>query len=361
MTQAQTCRALPVFALGIVLLGLLESERLSTFLERLPFSRVEKAAQAVREAGMYSGAELVSNAETRLLALLTPSMSLGAMSAETPMPAATAVQPPAPTIPMITEPPLEAPAIPEQVKRDTVREDRPRVLIVGDSLIMEGLGPVLLRTLSRDDHLDVSREGKYSTGLTRTDTFDWPTHLRGLVAERRPDLLLVSLGANDFQDILLDGKRHIAGTESWQLLYRQRADQFLSAATSTGARVLWLGLPIMGNETYEHRIRGLSALQQQACEAVAPLCVFKNNETTLADKTGAYLSHITDTQGRHVRLRYKDKIHVTEAGGQLMTNEALPMVMELLAPEVAAYTKSLKPEKTETPALTEPAEKSLKN
>lgn len=353
MTQAQPSRALLVFALGILLLGLLEGDRLSAFLERLPLPGVERFAQTVREAASLSGAGLISNSENRLLTTITPTLRVGNRAANetlefiasvplTDVPAPLSPDPglPVPVVPAPVAPPT-VPSLTEHNDVPTTREDKPRVLIVGDSLIMEGLGPALLRSLRKNEHLDVSREGKYSTGLTRTDTFNWPTHLRELVAERRPDLVMVSLGANDFQDILVDGKRHIAGSESWQLLYRQRADQFLSAATSTGARVLWLGLPIMGNETYEKRIRGLSALQQQACEAVAPLCLFKNNEAALADQTGAYLSHITDAQGRHVRLRYKDKIHVTEAGGQLITNEALPMVTDLLAPEVAAYLTGL--------------------
>lgn len=373
--EQQPNRALLVFALSGALLGLLDSERLSGYLERLELPGAPGAAEMVREIAHYSGAALISRAETRFLAALTPEIRLGSVpdAASAGQPAAsrldpTATEPAVPEIPEISH--AESPTLSEPPTTQDVGEKpwpatlepateavpvapaqqppvacdplvKPRVLIVGDSLIMEGLGPSLLRTLRKNEDITVVREGRYSTGLTRTDTFDWPGHLTRLVPAQRPDLIVVCLGANDGQDILVDGKRHITGTPSWQTLYRQRADSFLQEATAGGAQVLWLGLPIMGSPQYDARIRLISSLQQAACEAIEPLCRFTDNVNVLADSQGNYLSHTTDAQGKHIRLRYKDKIHVTEQGGQLIVNANLSEINALLAPKIEAREKAL--------------------
>lgn len=361
--QGSASRALLIFTVSAALLGLLDSRRLGGYLERLELPGATDSAELVRQVASLSGAELISNAESRLLRDLTPHRRLGVVMT----PAHAVTLDPAPLSPFDPNPELPS-AVPDLTPSATLPEhsqagiapaphespllvelpvahapapiiqtEKPRVLIVGDSLIMEGLGPALLRTLRKNTDLDVAREGKYSTGLTRTDTFDWPKHMETLVPDKRPNLIVVCLGANDFQDILIGGKRHIAGTEKWSALYRARADAFLAAATRDGAEVLWLGLPIMGSESYEKRIRALSNLQQAACASVAPLCRFADNVSVLADKNGNYLSHITDDQGRQVRLRYKDKIHVTEPAGQMITDAVLPLLNDLLKPRMDAY------------------------
>ena len=218
---------------------------------------------------------------------------------------------------------------------------KPKVLIVGDSLIMEGFGPVLQRNLRARGDLDVVREGKYSTGLTRTDQFDWPTQLAELVEKHRPDLILICLGANDPQDIIDENrKRHIAGTASWQALYKERADRFVQAGLAQGATLLWVGLPIMGLPTYDDRIRLLSELQEQACREQEAQCTYVPNRRTLAGPAGEYLTYLTDAKGRHIRLRYKDKVHVTEDGGRLMVTRLLPFIDEALKARTASTART---------------------
>ena len=83
-----------------------------------------------------------------------------------------------------------------------------RVLLVGDSMMMEGLGPTLHHRLRKRDNLDVHREGKYSSGLSRPDFYNWFENLPIMLEEYQPDLLIMSLGANDTQDIVIDKKRY---------------------------------------------------------------------------------------------------------------------------------------------------------
>lgn len=213
---------------------------------------------------------------------------------------------------------------------------KPCVLLVGDSMMMEGFGPVLQRALSARPDLTVIREGKYSTGLSRLDYFDWGSRLAELVRRDAPDLVVICLGANDPQDIIDEsGKRHHADSASWAEMYRQRAENLLRVATSGGARVIWVGLPIMSKEPYSSRIRRLSDLQKGACATYirpgkASLARFVDTLAALADEHGAYASFAVGADGRAVRLRYKDKVHVTEEGGRRMTRRVLPFIFATL-------------------------------
>lgn len=240
--------------------------------------------------------------------------------------------PKTPAILTTPEPSKQAPEtqIPAVVKK-------PRVLLVGDSMMMEGFGPVLQRILHARPDLEVIREGKYSTGLSRPDYFDWDSHMAELVQRDHPDLVVICLGANDPQDIIAEnGKRHHADSESWGVIYRSRAKKLLQIATSGGAKVLWTGLPIMKKEPYSKRIRRLSNLQKEACEqAEKPdMAHFVDTLTALADAKGGYTAFGTDAKGQTVRLRYKDNIHVTEEGGRRMVKRLLPLIFhELGLPE----------------------------
>lgn len=364
-TDSETRRkahTLPIYALAFVLAALLEAGRLSPVLERWG-SSVPPAAHAailLSKTAKLTGLEVFSQAESRLADALNTDRTIGSLAAAAPsesspsLPVAMPLQnleKPAPALPktaMTHSPdPFPAPieSVPPEPGQDTeVRSVPPagqtppqntltppalpnapsKVLIVGDSLIMEGFGPVLQRNLRARNDLEVVREGKYSTGLSRPDQLDWPEHLRVLVQKHHPEIIIVCLGANDPQDIIdADKKRHITGSPSWQAIYRARAEKFLQIAESEGASVIWSGLPVMGRENYDKRIRILSDVQRTACENSAR-CLFVDNRRTLAGPHGEYLNFAVDEQGRHVRLRYKDKIHVTEDGGKRLAAVLIP-------------------------------------
>ena len=212
---------------------------------------------------------------------------------------------------------------PPPVRAETER--KPLVLLVGDSMMMEGFGPVLQRTLRKRPDLEVVREGKYSTGLSRQDYFDWPAQLEKLVGKYNPDMVVICMGANDPQDIIDETrKRHHADSESWKTIYRSRAERLLAVATAKGAKAVWVGLPVMGKEPYSTRVRRLSELQKEACETYH--ASFVDTVKVLADAQGNYTTFKVDDKGRHVRLRYKDMVHVTEDGGAMLSAAVEPVV-----------------------------------
>ena len=214
----------------------------------------------------------------------------------------------------------------------TVPHDKPLVLLVGDSMMMEGLGPALLRNLRGRDDLVVVREAKYSTGLSRMDYFDWPAFMESLVEKYTPDVVIITMGGNDAQDIVDENKkRHFVGTPSWEERYRERAGLLLAAAQKGGAKVIWVGLPIMGYPNQDKYTRQLCAQQKAACTN-ATSQVFVDTLAVLADEKGEFMAFIKDDEGKQTRIRYKDKIHVTTTGGEMLIKEVLPHLDAILKP-----------------------------
>lgn len=205
-----------------------------------------------------------------------------------------------------------------------------RVLIIGDSMVVEGFGTALQRRLTAYGGLVVVREGRYSTGLSRPDYFDWQTHFATLLDKHHPDLVVINMGANDPQDIMEQGKRYRMGEAGWNTIYSQRANHLLAQATTQGAAVVWVGLPIMGQAKYGAKIRTINSLIAQVC-ASYPTVKYLDTWQILATAQGSYTPFLKNTQGRLVRVRAKDEIHLTEAGGEILTDHVLNTLQPFVA------------------------------
>lgn len=204
-----------------------------------------------------------------------------------------------------------------------------RVLIIGDSMMMEGLGPSLHNRLRKRDNLDVHREGKYSSGLSRPDFYNWFENLPVMLETYQPDLLIMSLGANDTQDIVIDKKRYFIDTKAWAEIYLQRAKDFIALADNGKRQIIWVSLPVMGKEPYFTRTKCISKLQAEASKTVAN-ARFINIEHLLTEN-GKYTTFYTGKNNQSIRLRSKDLIHVSSEGGEILTDYVLPSVDKDLA------------------------------
>ncbi len=204
-----------------------------------------------------------------------------------------------------------------------------KILLIGDSMMMEGLGPTLQKALRKRHDVEVVREGRYSSGLSKPDFFNWPENLKKLLEKHAPDMLIISLGANDTQDIMVGKKRFRIDTDGWEKVYAIRVLNFLELATENNRKVLWVSLPIMGPMPYGNRTKLINAITADM-SAFYPAVAYENIEHLLT-KNGKYTSFIKDKDNKTIRLRSKDNIHVSTAGGHILTRHILPYAEERLA------------------------------
>ncbi len=189
------------------------------------------------------------------------------------------------------------------------------VVVYGDSQatdLFSGLRWIAPRTR----HLRFKRRSLGGTGLVRDDQFDWERKIVRLIANDRPDIIVISLGGNDRQALRLGRARLKHFTMQWWLEYRRRAAAVMRAARASGARVYWLSLPPVRStrttQDYYKLNTFFSDLTRR--EGVG----FVNITPLFASRKGLYQAAGRDVFGRRRRLRRADGIHYSIHGARLL-------------------------------------------
>jgi hypothetical protein len=213
---------------------------------------------------------------------------------------------------------------------DSIRAPSPssklRVVIVGDSLAA-GLGYFAERVfLPR--LVEVSRQGRISTGLARYDYFNWPFTMRKIVNRFDPDLVIVMLGENDHQSLQSVRGERVAqiGTPQWPTGYRSRVLKIMEIATSDGAKVVWAGLPISANRSLRDHSRRQNDIFEFAASITDEVAYFDSWER-FREPRGGYTAYFRE--GRQVILiREGDGLHFNAIGYTILAREIAKLAVE---------------------------------
>ncbi|PRP94754.1 SGNH/GDSL hydrolase family protein [Enhygromyxa salina] len=295
---------------------------------------------------------------TALLGCTEPSGTGGTVDAPSP-----AVEPQAPTPPATDAAPSEDPTVlatgdpaavgEEDAAADAVAvgdeaeaaADAPepvalleprRVLIVGSSLAATGFGAVLEDMLDANPDIVAYRKAKSASGLSRPDFFDWDDQGKRQVEFRKPDLVIVFMGANDGQDIApwKSESRVVWDTDGWPAAYRGRVDDFLASVTTPvdgedGAEVLWLSLPQVTSPSLERKLKVIREIHEQGVGALGDAGLYLDTNQYLVDEQGALLKTIK-VKGKQHELRSEDGVHFTMPGCEYLAAKIYPDVLVAL-------------------------------
>jgi hypothetical protein len=217
------------------------------------------------------------------------------------------------------------PATPEEA---AILEPR-RVLIVGSSLAATGFGAVLEDMLDEHPDIECFRKAKSASGLVRPDFFDWDDQSKRQVEFRKPDLVIVFMGANDGQDIpAWKGSGRVGwGDEDWPAAYRDRVDGFLT--NLTGADVLWLALPKMPSPSLERKLTVIRGVHEQAVAALGGHGSYLDTTQYLIDDQGQLMVS-TEVRGKKHEIRSEDGVHFTMSGCEYLADKIYPEVLTRL-------------------------------
>jgi hypothetical protein len=109
-----------------------------------------------------------------------------------------------------------------------------KVTVAGDSISV-GIGTQLRTAV--DGTRVVKVIGEPGTGLARPDSFDWPARLEELARDYPPQVLVLSLGSNDAQDLLdADGGlvAPLSDDAAWDAEYTARLARSFDAFEGSG-------------------------------------------------------------------------------------------------------------------------------
>ncbi|HVF08979.1 MAG TPA: GDSL-type esterase/lipase family protein [Actinomycetota bacterium] len=235
--------------------------------------------------------------------------------------------------------PSRSPAPTEPVVEDTkIRRPTPtdelRIAVVGDSLAA-GLGVYLEREF-RPALVQVLRQGRVSTGLSRLDYFDWMSAMRRISEDYRPDLVVVMIGDNDNQSLLAPNEDVVAeiGSFEWPQGYEDRVEQFTRIAVDGGSHVAWVGLPIVQRKERWPVMQRQNDIFERVIDAT-PNALYVDTWDRFASGEGQYTPFYWE-DGKVELVRTGDGLHFNPRGYELLAEAVGEAVVERF--RLPAYT-----------------------
>jgi hypothetical protein len=174
---------------------------------------------------------------------------------------------------------------------------------------------------------------KVSSGLNRIDFFDWPARLVERVDSLRPDVVIVTFGANDQQPIVTEDGRAVRDVTdpAWITEYARRVASTMEFLAGDGRKLIWVGIPNDGREEVTERLAVIRSIY--AAEAAKrPSVTFVDTWSYFESPTGGYAAYVADDEGQVRRMRANDGFHLSIEGanylGRIVFGE---VVKELVA------------------------------
>jgi hypothetical protein len=195
-----------------------------------------------------------------------------------------------------------------------------RVLEVGDSL-GEDLGFRLQEDLPATGVATVTMDSQGDTGLSNENYYDWPAHLQQDLATVHPQIVVIFLGANDGQGFDVNGVAEEYGSPEWISAYTQRVDEMLQESNSAGARVVWVGMPLMQDPTLNSEMLQIDGIFQEQ-SAKYPGTLYMSSTPVLCPD-GQFTFSITTSAGQSEVIRTPDGVHLTTPGAELVAQAVM--------------------------------------
>lgn len=216
-----------------------------------------------------------------------------------------------------------------------------KVLLVGDSM-MQGLGPHIVSSLSRNNAVQTVDLSRHSTGLAYPHYFDWPNTILQKLQSEKFALMMIFIGANDTWDIVIDGKYTSFGNPKWIEVYSERVEKIILTAKAYNVRVLWLGAPPMGREKMVDRIPTLNSIFIKAAEKYPGVARYVDTGPTLTSDGKTFSKFIELPERGKVMVRTDDGVHFTVNGQRLLAQLALSqLVLQKVDPKAIAVQRNL--------------------
>jgi lysophospholipase L1-like esterase len=189
------------------------------------------------------------------------------------------------------------------------------LLVTGDSLA-QPLDVELARDLASKGVTTV-RDAHLGTGISKTDIVDWGQLSALQVRRRKPDGVVMFMGANEGFPMPGPGGRLVQCCgPSWAAIYATRARKMMDTYRRSGAaRVYWLTLPLPRDGARQQIARSVNAAIAVAAQPFASQ-VRVLDMAALFTPRGRYRAAMA-VRGRNTIVRRPDGIHLNDAGARV--------------------------------------------
>jgi hypothetical protein len=230
-------------------------------------------------------------------------------------------------------------------------ENARRVLVIGDFLA-GGMGEELVNAFASSPAIAVDVRANGSSGLVRTDYYDWFANLPQFITETNPATIVIMMGSNDRQQMQIGDIREKFGTDVWFKEYERRIDELLALAGRPKVPLLWVGLPAFQSPSLSADLVGFNRLYRSHVEKYGG--EFVDVWDGFVDEAGKFVITGYDMNGQQARLREADGIGMTQAGKRKLAFYVEKFVrrhLDSAGPDLVKLDGSNLPALTSLPAL----------
>jgi hypothetical protein len=201
---------------------------------------------------------------------------------------------------------------------DAALSGRPvNVGIFGDSF-GDGIWWALDQQLRGERDMRLYRLARPSTGFTSYSHLNLLDDIRAKLDRQPLDIAIISFGANDTQNISVEGRPVHFMNDEWRRVIGGRVDAVVGLLRERGVQVYWIGLPRMRSTAYEAKARALSGFFSGRMRALG--VPFIDTVAATSDTNGHYVDRLPNPRtGRTMMARNGDGIHMTMNGYTILT------------------------------------------
>lgn len=214
--------------------------------------------------------------------------------------------------------------------------DAKKVLVIGD-FMGSALADGLEIAFAPDAGIVIEARTDGSSGLVRDDHLDWPKTLTTYIGEVKPAMIVIMLGANDRQQMSVNGKKEKYQTEAWNAEYEKRIAAIIEIAKQNKTPFLWVGLPAFSSPSLSADAAILNNLYRVKSEMAGG--EFIDIWDGFADENGKFIASGSDMNGQPVRLRGSDGLSFTKAGKRKVAFYVEKSIRKLIGVGVPAISQ----------------------
>jgi uncharacterized protein len=187
-----------------------------------------------------------------------------------------------------------------------------KILVVGDFLA-SGTAAGLAATFEQSPNVVVIDGSNGSSGLVRDDFYNWPTEIGTLITTHQPSIVVVMIGANDRQELMVSGRREEVRSPSWLSDYRTRVRALANAVTARNIPLVWIGQVPFKSSSMTADMLALNDIFRETANSEKTNSAYVDIWEGFVDETGKFMERGPDVNGQNVSLR-SGQINVTKAG-----------------------------------------------
>jgi uncharacterized protein len=187
-----------------------------------------------------------------------------------------------------------------------------KILVIGDFLAA-GTAAGLAATFEQSPGVVVIDGSNGSSGLVRDDFYNWPSEVGTLITTYQPSIVVVMIGANDRQELLVSGKREGVRSPAWLADYRVRVKALANAVTSKNIPLVWIGQVPFRSNSMTADMLALNDIFRETADSEKTGSAYVDVWEGFVDETGKFVERGPDVSGQNVALR-SGQVNVTKAG-----------------------------------------------